>query len=48
MQDLLDTVQARYPATPQGDDDTWWLPAHLGGTAPTPDEAAALDRDRAE
>ena len=48
MQDLLDTVQARYPATPQGDDDAWWLPAHLGGTAPTPHEAAALDRGRAE
>jgi hypothetical protein len=21
----------------------WWQPAHLGGTAPTPEQAAALD-----
>ncbi len=30
---------------PGGPDDTWWQPARLGGTAPTPDEAAQLDRD---
>ncbi|MFD4671692.1 lysophospholipid acyltransferase family protein [Lentzea sp. NPDC058450] len=39
MQDLLDTAQRDYP-TEQG---AWWAPAHLGGTAPTPAEAAALD-----
>lgn len=44
MQHLLDTVQARYPASPEDGDDSWWLPAHLGGTAPTPEEAAALDQ----
>ncbi|SFR13038.1 1-acyl-sn-glycerol-3-phosphate acyltransferases [Lentzea waywayandensis] len=39
MQDLLDTAQASYPTEPGA----WWAPAHLGGTAPTPEEAAALD-----
>ncbi|TDC59785.1 1-acyl-sn-glycerol-3-phosphate acyltransferase [Micromonospora sp. KC207] len=40
---LVDRAQRAYPDTPAGDD-TWWQPAHLGGTAPTPEEAAALDR----
>ncbi|MFC8848401.1 MULTISPECIES: lysophospholipid acyltransferase family protein [unclassified Micromonospora] len=40
---LVDRVQRSYPDTPAGDD-TWWQPAHLGGTAPTPEEALALDR----
>ena len=43
MQALLDQVQHEYPDRPAGDDDRWWLPAHLGGTAPTPDEAAEMD-----
>lgn len=43
MQAILDDLQADYPDQPTDDDDSWWLPAHLGGTAPTPDEAAALD-----
>jgi 1-acyl-sn-glycerol-3-phosphate acyltransferase len=43
MQALLDAAQAAYPDVPSGDDDRWWLPAHLGGTAPTLDEATALD-----
>lgn len=34
-----------YPQEPSGPDDTWWLPAHLGGSAPTPEEAAAMARD---
>lgn len=44
MQHLLDKVQAGYPDAPG--EDTWWLPAHLGGTAPTPAEAAALDQEK--
>jgi 1-acyl-sn-glycerol-3-phosphate acyltransferase len=40
---LLDGLQRTYPQAPQGPDDAWWLPAHLGGTAPTLDEAEALD-----
>jgi 1-acyl-sn-glycerol-3-phosphate acyltransferase len=39
MQALLDTAQAGYPNEPGA----WWAPAHLGGTAPTPEEAAKLD-----
>ena len=45
---LLRQVQERYPDTPSGDDDRWWLPAAMGGTAPTPDEAAAMDAAEAE
>jgi 1-acyl-sn-glycerol-3-phosphate acyltransferase len=46
METLLDTVQREYPDEPDGPDDHWWLPAHLGGSAPTPAEAAALDDGR--
>ncbi|MFI1193532.1 lysophospholipid acyltransferase family protein [Micromonospora sp. NPDC020750] len=41
---LVDRAQREYPDSPAGPDDTWWQPAHLGGTAPTLEEAAALDR----
>jgi 1-acyl-sn-glycerol-3-phosphate acyltransferase len=40
---MLDEVRAAYPAQPSGPDDRWWLPASMGGTAPTLDEAAELD-----
>src|SRR3954453_17341236 len=43
MEALLDEAQRSYPETPAGPDDRWWLPAHLGGTAPRPDDVAALD-----
>jgi 1-acyl-sn-glycerol-3-phosphate acyltransferase len=46
IQELLEDAQRAYPGRPSGPDDRWWLPAHLGGTAPTPEEAAL--RDRAE
>lgn len=36
---LLEEAQRRYPQQPAGPHDRWWLPAHLGGTAPTPEEA---------
>ncbi len=48
MASMLDRVQHAYPQSPSGPEDLWWLPAALGGTAPTPEEAAALDAgDRA-
>jgi 1-acyl-sn-glycerol-3-phosphate acyltransferase len=47
MEALLDEAQRTYPDQPAGPDDRWWLPAHLGGTAPTPEEAAAKDAIRA-
>jgi hypothetical protein len=46
MGELLDGLQHDYPERPAGPDDRWWLPAHLGGTAPTPEEADELDRSR--
>src|ERR1700712_3478127 len=44
---LRDGRQRSSPDQPAGDDDRWWLPAHLGGTAPTPEEAAAKDNEYA-
>jgi 1-acyl-sn-glycerol-3-phosphate acyltransferase len=46
MSALLDEAQRDYPGTADPDAGTWWLPTHLGGTAPTPEEAAALDAHR--
>jgi 1-acyl-sn-glycerol-3-phosphate acyltransferase len=43
---LLDRLQRDYPDTPTSGADSWWLPAHLGGTAPTPEAAAGLDTVR--
>ena len=45
MSNLLDQAQHDYPDTASGEE-AWWLPAHLGGTAPTREEAAALDANR--
>jgi 1-acyl-sn-glycerol-3-phosphate acyltransferase len=48
MASLLEQTQHDYPDAPAGPDDRWWLPARLGGTAPTPEEADRLDAlDRA-
>jgi 1-acyl-sn-glycerol-3-phosphate acyltransferase len=46
MVELLGSVQRDYPEQPAGPQDRWWLPAHLGGTAPTLEEAEALDSSR--
>jgi len=43
MNGLLDETRARYPESPGAD--PWWMPAHLGGTAPTPERAAELDAE---
>ena len=43
MTELLDRAQADYPDSPSGPDDTWWKPAHLGGSAPTLEVAEAED-----
>jgi 1-acyl-sn-glycerol-3-phosphate acyltransferase len=47
IEELLDHVQRTYPDRPAGADDTWWLPQALGGTAPSPEEAAAMDAEEA-
>ncbi|MFI6937902.1 lysophospholipid acyltransferase family protein [Streptomyces sp. NPDC050418] len=39
VQELLEAAQRAYPVRPKGSDDTWWVPAHLGGTAPEPAKA---------
>jgi hypothetical protein len=40
MATMLDRTIRAYPEMPQG---AWWLPRSYGGSAPTPEEAAALD-----
>ncbi|GAA2250860.1 1-acyl-sn-glycerol-3-phosphate acyltransferase [Streptomyces ruber] len=43
VQELLEAAQRAYPVRPTGPQDTWWVPAHLGGTAPTPEEVRAAE-----
>lgn len=43
VQDLLETAQRAYPARAKSAEDAWWMPAHLGGSAPTPEEVAAAE-----
>jgi hypothetical protein len=42
MQVLLDSAVAAYPE--KAEPGAWWMPGHLGGGAPTPEEAAELER----
>jgi 1-acyl-sn-glycerol-3-phosphate acyltransferase len=44
MQELLDHAQKMHPDQPEPGQDAPWHPRHLGGSAPTPDEARELDR----
>ena len=50
LQEQLDELQRRTPEQPQPGEDAWWHPAHLGGTAPTAEQARAskLAEERAE
>ena len=41
MESMLDRLITSYPADEQPPG-SWWLPASRGGSAPTPDEAAAM------
>lgn len=43
LQESLDRVQRDYPLDGTG---KWWQPAHRGGTAPTPEEAARTEAAR--
>ncbi len=43
LQALVDGLQARYPQDGTG---AWWQPRHLGGGAPTPEEAAIAEAER--
>jgi 1-acyl-sn-glycerol-3-phosphate acyltransferase len=47
MEDIgrqVDAASRSYPQHPSGPADRWWLPAHLGGTAPTVEEGLAMSR----
>jgi 1-acyl-sn-glycerol-3-phosphate acyltransferase len=47
--ELVAQLQGEYPDVPRGPEDAWWQPAHLGGGAPTADEALRrAQRDAAE
>jgi 1-acyl-sn-glycerol-3-phosphate acyltransferase len=37
MEDLVERAQLGYSEKPAGPEDSWWLPAHLGGSAPAPE-----------
>jgi 1-acyl-sn-glycerol-3-phosphate acyltransferase len=41
---LLERAQLAYPVKPSGPADDWWLPAHLGGSAPAP-ESLVMSED---
>lgn len=45
---LLDEVQTSYPQRPGPPPADWWVPTHLGGSAPTPEEAEARLRQQDE
>jgi 1-acyl-sn-glycerol-3-phosphate acyltransferase len=42
ISELVAVAESQYPQRPAGPDDNWWLPAHLGGSAPSVAEADAL------
>jgi 1-acyl-sn-glycerol-3-phosphate acyltransferase len=44
VNELLDGAQCAYPQQPVDEGDRWWLPRHLGGTAPTVAESAEQRR----
>ena len=48
MQKLLDEARSTYGGTPRDADDTWWIPAASGGTAPTLEQAEAADAKERE
>lgn len=43
LQAMVDDLQTAYPVDGRG---RWWQPRHLGGSAPTPEEATAADEER--
>lgn len=48
IDELLRQCQADYPERLEPGQDAWWMPAHLGGTAPTPEEAEARLTEQAQ
>lgn len=48
IEELVDRAARTYTQQPAGPGDTWWLPAHLGGSAPTVEESLAASRKETE
>ncbi len=48
MEQMLHAAQERYPVKPKPGEHPWWLPARLGGSAPTPAEGEAMVAHRRE
>jgi 1-acyl-sn-glycerol-3-phosphate acyltransferase len=48
MTEMLHAAQDAYPESPSSSADRWWLPARLGGTAPTPEQARRMDEAERE
>ena len=48
IEEMVQRASVSYPEEPSGADDRWWLPAHLGGTAPTVDESREMARAERE
>lgn len=48
IEELLATAQARYPQQPGPPPEDWWVPSHLGGSAPTPSEVEVRLKEQAE
>lgn len=47
LREMVDGLATSYPQVPRTGPDVWWMPAHLGGLAPTVDDAEALrERER--
>jgi 1-acyl-sn-glycerol-3-phosphate acyltransferase len=45
MNGMLAEARATYRGKPYDGDDTWWVPASMGGTAPTLEQAAERDAE---
>lgn len=45
---LVEGLARTHPQGPRGPHDDWWLPAHLGGSAPSVREALSMARAEAE
>lgn len=43
LQSTLEQLQRLTPEQPVAGEDAWWHPAHLGGSAPTPEQAKAME-----
>jgi 1-acyl-sn-glycerol-3-phosphate acyltransferase len=46
LQSMLEQLQRSTPEQPPAGGDAWWHPAHLGGSAPTPEQAKVMDAEQ--